>query len=72
MDKLFFHASSFEGKGLANWDTSSTVVFDRMFAGAISFQGDGLSNWNVGNAQFMDKMVSVRSGTDCLAAYTML
>lgn len=57
MDKMFYYATSFEGKGLEDWDTSSVVVFDRMFAGTISFQGDGLSNWNVGNGRFMDKMV---------------
>lgn len=60
MDTMFYYASSFEGKGLASWDTSSVVVFDRMFSGAIAFRGGGLSNWNVENAQFMEKMVRKR------------
>jgi surface protein len=42
---MFSWATSFEGKGLENWDTERAKVTRDMFWGATSFNGK-ISNWN--------------------------
>lgn len=55
MNKMFYHASSFEGKNLSSWNVSNVIDMRYMFCGAARFNAP-IGNWNVGKVQNMDGM----------------